>query len=88
MARKRQTRRSVSVRGTTYQRIKKYVDAQGGSVANFIEELLVEKLGTPTDEDRRKFGEDVERREKETAARTAAEEQDELAEYVKPITFF
>jgi len=87
MARK-QTRRSISVKGTTYQRIKHYVGDNGGCIASFVEQLLHEKLGDPTDEDRKKFGEEMERREKESAARKAEEKKDELAGYIDPITFF
>ena len=41
---KRQTRRAISVKGLTYQRLKKHCDAKGISVAGFVEELVAEKL--------------------------------------------
>ena len=41
---KRQTRRSISVKGITYQRLKDYCDAQGKSVSGYLEELIAEKL--------------------------------------------
>lgn len=43
MARKR-IRRSLSVKGITYQRLKDYCDAQGKSVSGYVEEVLAEKL--------------------------------------------
>ena len=86
MPRKRQ--RSISVRGTTYQRIQLYVEEHGGTVANFLEQLIVENLGGFTEEDRRKFGEDLKRREKETVAEKAAEEEDAFSGYIRPTTLF
>jgi len=71
----KQTRRSVSVKGTTHQRIKNYV--RDGSVAGFIEKLIEEKLGAPTDEDHRKFGEWLEAREKGPEVVKTIEEPDE-----------
>ena len=71
----KQTRRSVSVKGTTHQRIKDHL--KGGSVAGFVEKLIEEKLGAPTDEERRKFGEWLEAREKGPEAVTAVKEPDE-----------
>jgi hypothetical protein len=41
---KRQTRRSISVKGITYQRLKDYCDAQGKSVSGYLEEIIAEKL--------------------------------------------
>ena len=41
---KRQTRRSISVKGITYQRLKDYCDAQGCSVSGYLEEIIAEKL--------------------------------------------
>ena len=41
---KRQTRRSISVKGITYQRLKDYCDREGRSVSGFLEEVLAEKL--------------------------------------------
>lgn len=41
---KRQTRRSISVKGITYQRLKDHCDATGVSVSSYLEELLEEKL--------------------------------------------
>jgi len=41
---KRQTRRAISVKGLTYQRLKKHCDANGKSVAGFVEELVALKL--------------------------------------------
>lgn len=43
MARK-QTRRALSVKGLTYQRLKKYCDAKGMSVSGFVEEIVHERL--------------------------------------------
>ena len=39
-----QTRRSISVKGLTYQRTKDYCDANGQSVSGFLEDILAEKL--------------------------------------------
>ena len=41
---KRQTRRSISVKGITYQRLKDYCDATGVSVSGYLEEIIAEKL--------------------------------------------
>jgi hypothetical protein len=41
---KRQTRRSISVKGITYQRLKDYCLAQGCSVSGYLEEIIAEKL--------------------------------------------
>ena len=41
---KRQTRRSISVKGITYQRLKDYCDAEGRSVSGFLEDIIAEKL--------------------------------------------
>jgi len=88
MARARQTRRSVSVKGLTYQRLKKHV-GEDGSVSGFIETLLAEKLGEPDDEDRQKFGEAMEAREKKSEAVKADDPNDEFnASYITPIKFF
>jgi hypothetical protein len=41
---KRQTRRSISVKGITYQRLKDYCDAEGESVSGFLESIIAERL--------------------------------------------
>jgi hypothetical protein len=41
---KRQTRRSISVKGITYQRLKDYCEASGNSVSGYLEEIIAEKL--------------------------------------------
>jgi hypothetical protein len=41
---KRQTRRSISVKGLTYQRLKDYCDAHDRSISGFLEDLIAEKL--------------------------------------------
>lgn len=41
---KRQTRRSISVKGITYQRLKDYCEAAGLSVSGYLEEIIAEKL--------------------------------------------
>ena len=41
---KRQTRRSISLKGLTYQRLKGYCDAEKKSVSGYLEELVIEKL--------------------------------------------
>lgn len=46
MARK-QTRRSISIRGEIYDMVKKYCDARGISMSAFVEERILEYLGEP-----------------------------------------
>lgn len=41
---KRQTRRSISVKGITYQRLKDYCDANNISVSGYLEEIIAERL--------------------------------------------
>ncbi|PCC70997.1 hypothetical protein SAMN02745121_02536 [Nannocystis exedens] len=41
---KRQTRRSISVKGITYQRLKDYCESTGLSVSGYLEEIIAEKL--------------------------------------------
>jgi hypothetical protein len=42
---KRQTRKSISVKGLTYQRLKKWADANGKSCSGALEEFIAEKMG-------------------------------------------
>jgi len=39
-----QTRRSISVKGTTYRRLKEHCDAQGRAVSNWLEEAIAQKM--------------------------------------------
>lgn len=41
---KQQTRRSISLKGLTYQRLKDFCDATGRSVSGYLEEIIAEKL--------------------------------------------
>lgn len=41
---KRQTRRSISVKGITYQRLKDFCDATNTSVSGYLEDIIAEKL--------------------------------------------
>ncbi len=41
---KRQTRRSISVKGITYQRLKDFCDANDKSVSGFLEEIIADRL--------------------------------------------
>lgn len=41
---KRQTRRAISLRGITYQRLKNYCARDGRSVSGYLEEIVAEKL--------------------------------------------
>ena len=41
---KQQTRRSISVKGITYQRLKDYCDGQRTSVSGFLEEIIAQQL--------------------------------------------
>ena len=50
MARKKNSRRAISVKGLTYQRLKKYCEGKGRSLSGFLEEIIAErldKLGVP-----------------------------------------
>ena len=42
---KKQTRRSISVRGDIYERVKRYCDNRGISMSAFVEERILEYLG-------------------------------------------
>jgi hypothetical protein len=42
---RKQTRRSISVRGDIYERVKRYCDNRGISMSAFIEERILEFLG-------------------------------------------
>jgi len=41
---KRQTRRSISVKGITYQRLKNYCEDQNMSVSGYLESIIAERL--------------------------------------------
>lgn len=41
---KRQTRRSISVKGITYQRLKDFCDINQLSVSGYLEEIIAERL--------------------------------------------
>lgn len=41
---KRQTRRSISVKGITYQRLKNYCELQGVSVSGYLEDIIARRL--------------------------------------------
>lgn len=41
---KRQTRRSISVKGLTYQRLKNYCETQGVSVSGYLEDIIARRL--------------------------------------------
>lgn len=41
---KRQTRRSISVKGLTYQRLHDFCESTGKSVSGYLEEIIAEKL--------------------------------------------
>ena len=43
---KKQTRRSISVRGSTYYRLREYCDGAGASMSDFIEQRIAEHLQT------------------------------------------
>ena len=38
------TRRSVSIRGITYQRLKNYCASKGISISGFLEEIIADKM--------------------------------------------
>jgi len=41
---KRQTRRSISVKGITYQRLKNFCETQGLSVSGYLEDIIGKRL--------------------------------------------
>lgn len=41
---KRQTRRSISLKGLTYQRLKNHCDATGKTMSGYVEKLILDKL--------------------------------------------
>ena len=41
---KRQTRRSISLKGLTYQRLKKYCDAEGFTISGFLEDVIAAQM--------------------------------------------
>lgn len=41
---KRQTRRAISVKGLTYQRVKKYCEENDESISGFVEKVVKERL--------------------------------------------
>jgi len=41
---KHQTRRSISIKGLTYQRLQKYCEAHDKTMSGYLEEILAEKL--------------------------------------------
>ena len=41
---KRQTRRSISVKGITYQRLKNFCEDTGLSVSGYLEQIIADKL--------------------------------------------
>lgn len=44
MTTRQQTRRSISVRGTTYDRLQKHCMGSGDSISGFVEKAIAEKL--------------------------------------------
>jgi hypothetical protein len=94
MSDRRTRRRSISIRGLTYQRLKTYCEAQGISLSGYIESVVCEKIGPATAEDLRKFDEDSTiRQEKKLETETEPEpkpgsqepDSDDLDSYVPPI---
>lgn len=41
---KRQTRRSISVKGLTYQRLKNFCEEQSMSVSGYLEQIIADRL--------------------------------------------
>jgi hypothetical protein len=41
---KRQTRRSISVKGLTYQRLKNFCETQNLSVSGYLEDIIAQRL--------------------------------------------
>lgn len=41
---KRQTRRSISVKGITYQRLKNFCEESGVSVSGYLEQIIADQL--------------------------------------------
>lgn len=58
---KKQTRRSVSIRGSTYEQIRKYCERQGMSMSEFVEARIATFFGnggSREDSDGEPLGED------------------------------
>ena len=77
---RKQTRKSISVKGLTYQRIRKHVAKTGQTKSGFVEAVIAEALGPMTDEERQKFGEVLEARDKGTEAVKDPEETHDAQE--------
>lgn len=41
---RRQTRRSISVKGITYQRLKNFCESQGMSISGYLEDIIASRL--------------------------------------------
>jgi hypothetical protein len=48
---RKQTRKSISIKGTTYRRIKSHCDAEGITMSSFFEDLTIQRLGPPSAEE-------------------------------------
>lgn len=81
-----QTRRSISVKGLTYQRLQKYLG--GKSLSGFVEGIVVEKLGEQSAEDRQELGESVKAGEKGTPAQKAKEPDEQDNDFPPAIRIF
>lgn len=71
---KRQTRRSISVKGITYQRLKNFCEAQGLSVSGYLEDIIANRL----DEANEPVPERVDPRPEPTAVKPAPHDPDEI----------
>lgn len=81
---RKQTRKSISVKGLTYQRLSKYCDQTGQTRSGFVENLLEEVLGAPTDEECQKFGGAQETGDKGDTATKAEQENPHDAQETTP----
>jgi hypothetical protein len=69
---KRQTRRSISVKGITYQRLKNFCEAQNLSVSGYLEDIIANRL----DEANEPVPERVDPRPEPTTAKPAGAPHD------------
>jgi len=81
---RKQNRRSISVKGLTYQRISKHVAKTGQTKSGFVEAVIEEALGAMTDEERQKFGEALKSSDKGSEAIIVAAKEPHDAQEATP----
>jgi hypothetical protein len=66
---KKQTRRSVSIRGSTYEQIRKYCERNGVSMSEFVEDQIAQFFGNGGSSAETKPSERIDKEELQDAAR-------------------